>query len=187
MEEIGICKFICELGQLRKIKHEGWKLCGVKDPESVAEHSLRAAQIGYILAKMEGYEKPEEVCTMLVFHDIAECRIGDLHKVAKRYVDADEERVIEEQSKSLGEIGEDIFKIWREFESLKGRAGIIAKDADLLEMAFTAKEYIEIGFESAKDWIVRISQRLKTRSAKQLMDALTKTTCNEWWQGLKKL
>lgn len=65
-----ILNFIFELGQLKRIKHEGWRLIGVKFPESVADHCLRAAQIGYILAKMEKYENPFEVCSMVVFHDI---------------------------------------------------------------------------------------------------------------------
>jgi len=186
MEE-EICKFLCEMGQLRRIRHEGWRLCGVEKPESVAEHSLRAAQIGYILAKLEGYENPEEICTALVFHDIAECRIGDLHKVARRYVGADEERAVKEQTKKLGKIGEDIFSIWRKFEHQDEKAGVIAKDADLLEMAFTAKEYVEIGYESAMDWIEKISKRLKTKSARKLLEILMKRKCLEWWQGLKKL
>ena len=31
--------------QLRRIKHEGWRLIGVDNPESVADHSLRAGKI----------------------------------------------------------------------------------------------------------------------------------------------
>lgn len=182
-----ICKFICELGHLKRIKHEGWKLCGVKDPESVAEHSLRAAQVGYLLARLEGYEKPEEISTILIFHDIGECRIGDVHKVARRYIDADEERAVREQVERLGEIGKDILTMWRKMDQLEGKAGAIAKDADLLEMAFTAREYIEIGFTAANDWVDKISKKLKTKSAKRLLEELKNSNCVEWWQGLKKL
>lgn len=181
-----LCRFICELGHLKRIKHEGWRLFGVKDPESVAEHSLRAAQIGYILAKLEGYEKPEEICTILVFHDMAECRIGDLHRVAKRYLDADEKKVVMDQVKELGDLGDDILRIWQRIEA-KDDAGILAKDADLLEMAFTAKEYMEEGFEQAKDWIEKISKKLNTESAKKLIEELKRQRCLEWWQGLKKV
>ncbi|MGC9308938.1 MAG: HD domain-containing protein, partial [Thermoplasmatota archaeon] len=46
-------QFIYELGMLRRIRREGWRLAGI-EPESVAAHSLRAAQIGYLLACMEG-------------------------------------------------------------------------------------------------------------------------------------
>lgn len=187
MDSKRICRFICELGHLKRIKHEGWKLCGVKDPESVAEHSLRAAQIGYILAKMEGFERASDICSILVFHDIGECRVGDIHKVARRYVVSNEERAVEEQCKSIGDIGNDIFRMWKTIELQEDTAGVIAKDADLLEMAFTAKEYIEIGYDSARDWIEKISKRLRTRSAKLLIDSLDDICCNEWWQGLKKL
>jgi len=41
-----------ELGQLKKIQYRGWSLIGVKNYETVAEHNLRAAQIGYFLAKL---------------------------------------------------------------------------------------------------------------------------------------
>lgn len=181
-----ICKFVCELGHLKRIKHEGWHLCGVDNPESVAEHSLRAAQIGYILARMEGYENPEKVSSILVFHDIGECRIGDIHRVARRYVNANERLAVEEQCRNLKEIGREIIDMWKKIENLEDQAGIIAKDADLLEMAFTAKEYIEMGYSSAKDWIDRISRKLRTRSARKIIEILKETNCLEWWYGLKK-
>jgi len=181
-----ITKLIFEWGMLRKIKHEGWRVAGIEHPESVAEHSLKAAQIGYVLAKMEKYPKPEEVCTMLVFHDIGECRIGDIHKVARRYVNADEERAVKEQLEGI-EFGKDIFNLWKAVDDENTTVGIIAKDADLLEQAFTAKEYIERGYEFAGDWIKNVGKRIKTKSAKELHEKLQKVHSNEWWQGLKKL
>lgn len=180
-----ICNFIYELGQLKKIKHEGWKLIGDKNPESVADHCLRAAQIGYILAELENYDKPQEICTFLVFHDIAECRIGDIHKVANRYIKTDEKEVINEQLEKLGDIGKKIKKIWFQIEKMDTKAGIIAKDADLLEMAVTAKEYIEIGFNSANDWMENISKKLHTKTAKNLLSSIKNSNPNEWWKKLK--
>ena len=64
-----------------------------------------AAQIGYVLAQMEGHPEPEKIATMLIFHDIAECRVGDIHRVAHRYVGADEEQAVEDQTRPLGEAG----------------------------------------------------------------------------------
>ena len=49
-----VVNFIFELNQLKHQKHTGFMLAGVKNPDSVAEHVMRAAQIGYILAIMEG-------------------------------------------------------------------------------------------------------------------------------------
>ena len=124
---------------------------------------------------------------MLVFHDIGECRIGDLHKIASRYVEADEARAVKEQTESLGIIGKDIFRLWNDVEEKKTTAGIIAKDSDLLEQAVTAKEYVEKGYAYAQDWITNVGKRLQTNAAKELWNQLGTTHSNMWWQGLKKI
>ncbi|MBM3204648.1 HD domain-containing protein [Candidatus Uhrbacteria bacterium] len=187
MTDKEILNFFFELGQLRRIKHEGWRLAGIEYPDSVAEHSLRAAQIGLVLAHLETYENPLEVCAMLVFHDIGECRIGDLHKVANRYVQVDEDRAVKEQLVSLGEVGESIYTLWKQVEHKDTRAGIIAKDADYVEQGILAKEYVERGYVSAEDWIKNTSRAVKTDSAKRLLAELPHTTSTDWWHGLKKL
>ncbi|MDI6721005.1 MAG: HD domain-containing protein [Candidatus Aenigmarchaeota archaeon] len=64
MENKDVLNFIFEMGQLRRIKHEGWRIAGVENPESVADHALRAAQIGFFLARLEGYDNPYEVCSI---------------------------------------------------------------------------------------------------------------------------
>jgi putative hydrolase of HD superfamily len=182
-----IADMIYEAGMLKRVSREGWKLIGVKNPEHVASHSLRAAQIGYILAKLEGYEKPEEVCSMLVFHDIGETRIGDIHKIACRYLQDDESQAVHDQLQGLEDIGSDLFSLWEQIETRNTVAGVIAKDADLLEMVATAREYERLGYHGARDWIERTSQRLKTSSAKQLLHALTKRHPDTWWKDLKKI
>jgi len=187
MDIKNIWKFIFELGQLRRIKHEGWRLAGIEHPESVADHSLRVAQIGYVLAVLEGHPAPCEVAAIGVFHDIEECRVGDIHRVASRYVEADKPRAAKEQLAPLGTLGDGIFKLWSQDEKQDTAAGIIAKDADYLEMAAVAKEYVEQGFASAQDWINNISKALKTESAKRLMASLQSVNSTDWWQGLKKL
>lgn len=185
MEEIGILNFFFELGQLRRIRHEGWTLAGVEDPESVAAHSLRAAQIGFVLASLEGYDNPFEVCTMLVFHDLGESRIGDIHRVANRYITADEGRATAEALSKIGSIGNNILTLWQQVEDVKTKAGIIAKDADLLEQALMAKEYMEKGYNAAHDWIRNISTMLRTCSAKALIASLKEVNSYDWWKGLK--
>jgi len=178
--------FIFELGQLRRIKHEGWRLVGIDNPESVAEHSLRAAQIAYILAKMENYPNPEEICSLVVFHDIEECRIGDVHKVANRYLTFNEALAVDDQTKELGEIGKAINKLWKQTEEKKSIAGIIAKDADLLEATFTAREYKEKGVPLMDLWMKNYMRFLKTKSARQILKELIRTNHIWWWKNLKK-
>lgn len=187
MNETALLNLLFELGHLRRIKHEGWRLAGVEHPESVAEHSLRAAQIAYFLAKLEGYANPFEVVTMLVFHDMGEARVGDVHKVANRYVVADEERAVREQIAELGEPGAELFRLWQEAEQTSTVAGKIARDADKLEQAFAAKELIERGYTAAEDWLRNIARLLFTSSAKHLLEELQKHSSTDWWRDLKKL
>ena len=180
-------RFFYELGMLKRVQREGWKLLGIARPESVAEHSLRAAQIAYVLACLENHPSPETVCTLLVFHDMGECRIGDVQKVANRYIDSDERRAVTDQLHPLGEIGERILQLWDEIESQHSEMGIIAKDADLLELAITACEYKKQGFIAADDWLQKTRKRLKTSSAKELLESMIQTDPMSWWDGLKQI
>jgi putative hydrolase of HD superfamily len=184
-----IVNFIFELNQLKLIKHNGWKLTGVKDPDSVAEHALRAAQIGYILAVMEG-ANPERVAAILVVHDNAEARIGDHHKVTARYISAKdaELKAFEDQLEGLdAEVSKKWKEYFLEYEERNTKEGIIAKDADWLEQAFQAKEYIDIGHKSAVGWINNIEKALETKSAKIILKEMKKTEFSDWWQELKKM
>jgi len=180
-----ILDFIFELGQLKREKRHGWLHVGIECPESVADHSLRAAQIGYILAKLEKYPKPEEICAILVFHELAECRTGDLDKIAQRYIQKNETAVVLEQTSKLEDIGESIRELTKPALSKSGRAGIISKDADLLETALTAREYLERGYKT-EEWITNCLARLKTESARKLGKALMRQKSIVWWKGLKR-
>ena len=182
--------FIFELNQLKRLKHNGFKLCGVKDPDSIAEHVMRAAQIGYILAVMEGIKNPEKIAAMVLIHDNGEIRIGGHHKVAARYFNtkAAEHQAFGDQLEELGDgVAEKWKKYFNEFENRNTKEGIIAKDADWLEQAFQAKEYSDLGYKSAEDWIKNVEKALETKSAKLLLAQMKKVKFTDWWQGLKKM
>lgn len=104
------------------------------------------------LAKLENYKNPYEVVSLLVFHNIEKCRIGDFYKVAKRYLYFDEIKIIDDQLKDLKNFKE-IKDFWLQVEEKRTKTGNIAKDADLLEQAFTAKEFLEKGYHYIQDWI----------------------------------
>ena len=104
MPHHSIAKLLFEMQHLKQIKHEGWRLSGVQHPDSVAEHSLCAAQIAYVLAQMEGADALR-VTSMLVWHDMAETRIGELHKIASHYIkgkNAIEDLAMGDQLKEMG-------------------------------------------------------------------------------------
>ncbi len=45
-------RFLYEAGTLKQTRRTGWWMAGVRDPESVAEHSWRTALIATIIAKL---------------------------------------------------------------------------------------------------------------------------------------
>ena len=187
MNIASVINLLFEFGHLRRIKREGWRLLDIEHPESVADHSLRAAQVGYFLAVMEGHPNPAEVCTMLVFHDIGECRVGDIHKLANRYIECDETKAVEEQLAPLGEHAAALLALWSDVETQRTPAGRIAKDADLVELAIKAKEYMEQGYQGAKEWLDTATRLVQTKSAKELLAKLPEMSSTTWWHGLKKL
>lgn len=182
-----ILNFFFELRQLREQPRSGWQILGIPNAESVAEHSARTAQIAYVLAILESHPNPEHVATMALFHDIGECRIGDLHKIAQRYVNADEHAAVVGMTEKLGVSGEHVLALWEEMEAKDTDASKIAKDADCLEVSLTGKEYMAQGFDAAGDWYENAGRRLTTDSAKRLWEALRDADPNDWWRGLKKL
>ncbi len=183
MNEKDLVNIIFEWGHLRKIRHEGFRFLGVDNPESVAEHNLHAAQIAYVLAKMEKYENPLEVVAISVFHEIGEARIGDLHRIADRYVTKDEERAVREQLEKF-DFRDEVLGLWKQSENRSTKAGDIAKDADILQTCFVVRELQEHG-RNIGEWIENARKYLKTDSAKKLCDALEKTSPLEWFKNLK--
>lgn len=188
--------FIFEMNQLKREYHRGFMLAGVREPDTIAEHSLRAAQIGYILACMENERAGEEivdaekVTCMMVIHDNHEARVGDQHKVGARYKDIKpaEEAAFREQIEGLGKSLE---ARWREYMVIYKRRdtleGVVAEDADWLETAFQAKEYLDLGYKSAIDWIVNVEEAVETESAKEIIAVMKETPFTAWWGGLKKM
>src|SRR3990167_4581102 len=100
--DVAALNFFAEAWLLKDVKRSGWWVAGIKDPESVAEHSFRTAVIGYYLAHAEGVD-PLKVVSMALFNDIHEARINDLHKMGHYYIDfkAAEKKVFHDQVKDL--------------------------------------------------------------------------------------
>ena len=185
-----LCNYIFELGALKKFRHSGFKFAGVMNPDSIAEHAYRAAMIAYLLAKMEKHNNPEKVAFMCLIHDNAEARISDLHKIAQRYIDPRkaEMKAYKDQTKKLPkDVQKDFIKYFEEYENQNTEEGILIRDADLLETAFQAKEYLDLGYNACQNWISNTESLLKTKSAKKLINAMKKTKFTDWFAGLKKL
>jgi putative hydrolase of HD superfamily len=185
--EKDIAKFLFEMGQLKRVKRSGWWIAGVKDPESVAEHTFRTAVIAYLLAHLEGVDTGKAVL-MALFHDMPETRTNDAHRIVRRYAkweDVDR-KAVDEQSKRLpNEMATQMATLFEEFEKEVSPEAKVVRDADLLECIVQAREYQALGYRDVVDWIFNAQRALRTESAKRIAAECIKTEPKEWWQGLK--
>src|SRR5207248_9908325 len=88
-----LAAFSYELGVLKRLRRAGWWHAGVRDPESVAEHSLRVAHLAALLAAEEGAD-PARASFLAIWHDTQETRTGDLPHTAAPYLTKPEPRAI---------------------------------------------------------------------------------------------
>ncbi len=181
-----LLNFIAEAGMLKRVKRSGWWVLGIKDTESVADHSFRCAVIGYVLARMEK-ATPYKIILMTLFNDLHEARINDMHKMAQRYVDARkaEDSAFGEQLLRLPKgMRKELTSMHKESRAQATKESIIARDADILECLIQAKEYKEHGFKEAVRFMKKAPRHLKTKSAKTLWAMAKKKNLNEWWEQL---
>lgn len=185
---LNMLNFIAEAGMLKRVERSGWSVVGIKNAESVAEHSFRCGVIGYILAYMEG-ASPYRVLLMTIFNDIHEARIGDLHKMAQRYIDLQpaEDKAFYEQIGHLPEkIRRELADLRDEYRKQRTAESIIARDADVLECLIQAKEYSEQGFSEAIKFMKKAPKVLRTKSAKKLWKSAKNMGLNGWWLKLSE-
>ena len=187
-EDFKLLDFIAEAGMLKRVKRSGWWVLGIKDAETVADHSFRCAVIGYIISCMEKVH-PYKTILMSVFNDIHEARINDLHKMAQRYVEFEkaEDKAFGEQINKLPKkIKKELSLMHSEYRRQNTKEAIIARDADILECLIQAREYEEHGFKEAPKFMKKAPKFLKTKSAKKLWELTKKTNLNEWWEKLSE-
>jgi putative hydrolase of HD superfamily len=100
----GLAGFAFELGVLKRLRRTGWSHVGVRDAESVADHSLRVAQLASLIAVEEGAD-PARAALLAVWHDSQETRTGDIPHTARPYLadQIDPEAVTTDQVAGLPE------------------------------------------------------------------------------------
>lgn len=183
-----LANLLYEYGCFGKINRAGFDLAQIPDGQSLADHTIRTALLAFILAELEGAD-PYKTAMMALVHDLGEIRIGDQHKVSARYIDMSkaEREAFFDQTANLPEKTK---KIWRQLfnekEERTSLEGIVAQDADWLENAITAREFLLKGHPSMQTWINNVKKALETESAKKLLAEVESTQLN-WWQNLKKM
>ncbi|MER5623908.1 HD domain-containing protein [Streptosporangium sp. NPDC002544] len=170
-----------EIGLLKRYRRTGWLVAGVRDPESIADHSFRTAIIASVITALEG-GNPERAAFMSLFHDTQETRVTDIPYLAKPYLKAAQnEDVTADQVRGLpGPVAEMVSGAVGEYEEKTSLEAVCARDADKLECLIQAIEYREQGHQNVQPWIDSSLAALKTPSAKRLADEALSTGSLEW-------
>ncbi|HWS36710.1 MAG TPA: HD domain-containing protein [Actinoplanes sp.] len=171
-EAEAIAAFGYELGLLKRVRRTGWWHAGVRDPESVAEHTMRAAQLAALIAAEEGAD-PARAAFLALWHDTQETRTGDLPHTATRYLDKpDPRRITADQTGELPDRSRDTVRAAvDEYESRQTLEALCAKDADKLEMLLQAIEYRDIGVARVDGWIDSARRDLTTDTGRRIAEA----------------
>lgn len=72
-----LLNFMVEADKLKRVGRTGWVELGIRDPESVADHSYSVAILSYLIAKRRGLDA-EKTAVMALTHDINEVLTGDI-------------------------------------------------------------------------------------------------------------
>ncbi|MEW2087052.1 HD domain-containing protein [Streptomyces sp. NPDC005283] len=180
-EAKGTAGYLLEMGMLKRAKRSGWWIAGVKDPETIAEHSFRTAVIGAVLALMEGAD-PAKVALLCTFHDTQETRVSDIPHIGRRYLTAasNEDVTADQVSAAHHSVRVGIQRIVEEYENSSSLEVLVAHDADKLECLVQAVEYREQGHQNVQNWIDTSAANLKTPSAQALAEAALNMTSVDW-------
>ena len=166
---------------LKKMGRTGYPFLG-SGGESVADHCFRASLIGYCLAFMDGDCDAPRVALMLIAHDLAEARTGDLNYMQKRYNKTDEEKAVRHMSRDLPpELAENLKGLIDEFNACETKEAKLAKDADQLDLIVELKEQQDLGNQYAKHWVHYALKRLHTESARRMAQDILTTDWTDWW------
>lgn len=172
-------ELLYEVGTLRHIART-WVQFGGEPLANVAEHTLRVAWIGIILAAHEGADAGR-VAQLALVHDLSEGRTGDAHYLASMYVERNERGAVRD-SVAATALEDGVADLWREWEEGVTLEARIVSDADSLDVDLELMEWAARGhLPSTWNGIRKsIDRQLHTPTAQRLVAAIRATDPHDW-------
>jgi putative hydrolase of HD superfamily len=162
---------------LKNIQRKGWidKL-GIKNPESVADHSYSMALMSMIVSELHGLNT-NKIVKMALLHDLSESIVGDytpeeISKQKKLELENDAMKKILE--KLPHELIKNYQDAWNEFLVGESEESIFVHEMDKLEMIFQAKQYLDEGFskEKIQPFVDSANNEIKNKDLKEIITKL---------------
>jgi putative hydrolase of HD superfamily len=135
--------FLQLAGKLKTIPRTGWVESGVKNPESVADHSFLTALTAMVLSDSLGLDTCK-VMHMALLHDLAEIKTGDITPEQKtsnhqEYENQAMGKILSILDKPLREL---YWETWIEYQSEDTPEAVLVHDSDKIDMVLQAFEYL---------------------------------------------
>jgi len=137
-----LVKFFETAGRLKRTPRAGWIEIGIRQPESVADHTFRTSILCMIYADMEGLDQLK-LLRMALIHDLPEAITGDLTPSKKTKESKERENTAIKQILDLlpKKQREKYLTDWNEYQEGKTKEAKAVRQLEKLEMALQAKEY----------------------------------------------
>lgn len=161
--------FFHELGKLKGKPRRGWVINDINNPESIAEHTFRAAMMAWALGRKKNLNM-EKLLKMALMHDICEIYAGDttpydsilprnkkkraeLMKTWPRFSNAEKKRLAKEkhkrEKKALeklilklpSDLKKEIKSLWLDYEMGLTAEGRFFRQMDRIENFLQSMEY----------------------------------------------
>ncbi|GBD20272.1 5'-deoxynucleotidase YfbR [bacterium HR28] len=162
-----LLRFVRAIGRLKTLRRQGWIDRGVREPESVADHSFRLALMAWVLAQRRPDLDATRAMLLALVHDAAEAIAGDrtpfdaalqagaepavlfrqrpvYDPEAEARKTAAERAALRELAALLPEpVGERLIEAWEEYEAAQRPEARFVRQLDKLETVLQALEYRE--------------------------------------------
>jgi putative hydrolase of HD superfamily len=162
-----LLRFVRAIGRLKTLRRQGWIDRGVREPESVADHSFRLALMAWVLAQRRPDLDATRAMLLALVHDAAEAIAGDrtpfdaalqagaepavlfrqrpvYDPEAEARKTAAERAALRELAALLPEpVGERLIEAWEEYEAAQAPEARFVRQLDKLETVLQALEYRE--------------------------------------------
>ena len=148
----GLVDFLLAAGTMKNLPRTGWRLAGIKDCESVADHSFRVVLIALLLAELVEDLDRDKLLRMALLHELPESLVTDLPLKAVQLVGRDVKQQAERDAWGHllppGPFLNEWRALWEEFEAGRTREAKLTRIADKLEMLLQAYEYERTGYRN---------------------------------------
>jgi putative hydrolase of HD superfamily len=139
------------LERLKTTKRAGWRRFGIEDCESISDHMYRMSILTMMApASLTAKLDLAKCCRMALIHDMAESLVGDItpvDPVSKEEKSRRESTTMDYICTNLlgkfngGLNGQEVRKIWQEYEDSETPESLFVHDVDKIELLLQMVEY----------------------------------------------